>query len=292
MDERNKIIKRVSFWGIFVNFILIVIKFIAGIFSRSNALIADSMHSVEDMLSSILSFIGASIASKKPSLKYSLGYGKAEYIFSLLISIFMIVTSITLLVNLIEGIISKDFIQFSFLSILVCLITIVIKTVLCIYTKIKYKKTHSILIKASYEDHRNDIWITIATLISVIFSYFGVYFIDVILAILIVIWIGKTGVKIFLSAFEILMDKNISKDEELDIKSEILSNEDILSVEKIISKPIGDKYILIIILCINNYNDIDFVEEIINRIKKQIIYKFSNISNVFIEIKKNKCIDI
>lgn len=286
MCDRNKIIKKVSILGILTNLLLIVIKFIAGVFSRSNALIADSMHSVEDMLSSILSFIGASIASKKPSLKYSLGYGKAEYIFSFLISIFMIVTSITLIVNLIEGIILKDFIHFSFLSIIVCLITVVIKLILCIYTKIKYKKTHSILIKASYEDHRNDIGITMVTLIGIIFTYFGITVIDSILAILIAIWIGITGVKIFLSSFEILMDKSISKDEELDIKNEILSNEEILGVEKIVSKPIGDKYILIGILCINNYNDIDFVDEVISRVKKQIIYKFSNISNVFIEVRR------
>lgn len=286
MCDRNKIIKKVSILGILTNLLLIVIKFIAGVFSRSNALIADSMHSVEDMLSSVLSFIGASISSKKPSHKYSFGYGKAEYIFSFLISIFMMVTSITLIVNLIEGIILKDFIHFSFLSIIVCLITVVIKLILCIYTKIQYKKTRSILIKASYEDHRNDIGITIATLIGIIFSYFGISVIDSILAILIAIWIGITGVRIFLSSFEILMDKSISKCEELDIKNEILSNEEILSVEKIVSKPIGDKYILIGILCINNYNDIDFVDEVISRVKKQIIYKFSNISNVFIEVRR------
>lgn len=286
MCDRNKIIKKVSILGILTNLLLIVIKFIAGVFSRSNALIADSMHSVEDMLSSVLSLIGASISSKKPSHKYSFGYGKAEYIFSFLISIFMMVTSITLIVNLIEGIILKDFIHFSFLSIIVCLITVVIKLILCIYTKIQYKKTRSILIRASYEDHRNDIGITIATLIGIIFSYFGISVIDSILAILIAIWIGITGVRIFLSSFEILMDKSISKCEELDIKNEILSNEEILSVEKIVSKPIGDKYILIGILCINNYNDIDFVDEVISRVKKQIIYKFSNISNVFIEVRR------
>lgn len=286
MCDRNKIIKKVSILGILTNLLLIVIKFIAGVFSRSNALIADSMHSVEDMLSSVLSLIGASISSKKPSHKYSFGYGKAEYIFSFLISIFMMVTSITLIVNLIEGIILKDFIHFSFLSIIVCLITVVIKLILCIYTKIQYKKTRSILIRASYEDHRNDIGITIATLIGIIFSYFGISVIDSILAILIAIWIGITGVRIFLSSFEILMDKSITKCEELDIKNEILSNEEILSVEKIVSKPIGDKYILIGILCINNYNDIDFVDEVISRVKKQIIYKFSNISNVFIEVRR------
>lgn len=286
MCDRNKIIKKVSVLGILANLLLIVIKFIAGVFSRSNALIADSIHSVEDMLSSVLSLIGASISSKKPSHKYSFGYGKAEYIFSFLISIFMIVTSITLLVNLVERIILKDLIQFSFLSIIVCLITVVIKLILCIYTKIQYKKTRSILIRASYEDHRNDIGITIATLIGIIFSYFGISVIDSILAILIAIWIGITGVRIFLSSFEILMDKSISKCEELDIKNEILSNEEILSVEKIVSKPIGDKYILIGILCINNYNDIDFVDEVISRVKKQIIYKFSNVSNVFIEVRR------
>lgn len=291
MYDRNKIIKRVSFIGVITNLILMTLKLLGGLFSRSSALIADSLHSAEDMLASILSCVGGIVSSKKANRNYIFGYGKAEYIFSFLISIFMIVTSITLVINSIKAIINKEFVHFSYISIFVCIVTIVIKLTLYIYTNIQYKKTHSILIKASKLDHRNDICITTATLIGIIFSYFGITIIDSILAILISILIGVAGIKVFVSSFQILMDKGISKKEEEKIKEELLKNEEVISVEKIISKPIGNKYILIICLCVNNYNNIEFVEEIVSRLKKKLKSKFCDIEEVFIETKKNKCID-
>ena len=105
------------------------------------------------------------------------------------------------------------------------------------------------------------------------------------------ILIGVAGIKVFISSFQILMDRGISKKEEEEIKEELLKNEEVLEVEKIISKPIGNKYILILSLCINNYNDINFVEESISRLKNKIKSKFCDIEEVFIEIKKNECID-
>ncbi len=287
----NKIIKKVSIIGIIANLLLMVLKLFAGIFSKSSALIADSMHSLEDMLSSLLACIGAMISSKKSSNNYNFGLGKAEYIFSFLISIFMIFTSITLFINSIKGIVIKQVVNFSYILVLVCIVTIIIKLFLFVYVNIKYKQTHSILIKASKIDHRNDIYITIGTLIGLVFSYFGVTFIDSILAIVISIFIGINGVKLFIHSFEILMDKKMDSVEEEQIKDEILNDEDVLSIEKIISKPIGNQYIVIIILCFNNYNDLKRIHENIFRIKQRIKYKFTNIKEIYIETKKNKCID-
>lgn len=291
MYDRNKIIKKVSIMGVIINLILMCLKLIGGLFSRSSALIADSLHSAEDMVTSILSCIGGVISSKRANRNYIFGYGKAEYIFSFLISIFMIGTSITLVINSINSIINKDFIHFSHISIFVCLITIITKLILYVYTNIQYKKTHSVLIKASKLDHRNDICITTATLIGIIFSYFGITIVDNVLAILISILIGIAGIKIFIASFQVLMDRAISKNEEDEIREEVLKNEEVLSVQKIITKPIGNKYILIISLVINNFNDIDFIEETILRLKNNIKNKFCNVEEIFIEIKKNKCID-
>ena len=107
MYDRNKIIKKVSVLGVITNLILMNLKLFGGLFSRSSALIADSLHSAEDMLSSILSCIGGIVSSKKANRNYIFGYGKAEYLFSFLISIFMIVTSITLVINSVDAIINK-----------------------------------------------------------------------------------------------------------------------------------------------------------------------------------------
>ncbi len=284
MNNRSHVINKISILGIIINLFLIIVKYFAGVISGSNALLADSLHSFEDMTASVLSFIGAKISSKKQNDKYCFGYGKSEYIFGLLISVFMIVTSIMLVISSIKNIITKNVVVFSYISLIVCLVTIILKFFMCIYSKIKYKKIKSILIKSCILDSRNDVAISLVTMIGIILSYFRINFVDNIIGILIALWIGYTGIKLFISSFEILMDKNINKEYINKIKNDILKNEEVLKIDKICAKPIGSKYILLIVLVINDSKNLKFTVEVLKRIKKSILYKYNDIKDVFIQI--------
>jgi len=285
MNNRSHVINKISILGIIINLFLIIVKYFAGVISGSNALLADSLHSFEDMTASVLSFIGAKISSKKQNDKYCFGYGKSEYIFGLLISVFMIVTSIMLVISSIKNIITKNVVVFSYISLIVCLVTIILKFFMCIYSKIKYKNIKSILIKSCILDSRNDVAISLVTMIGIILSYFRITFVDNIIGILIALWIGYTGIKLFISSFEILMDKNINKEYINKIKNDILKNEEVLKIDKICAKPIGSKYILLIVLAINDSKNLKFTVEVLKRIKKSILYKYDDIKDVFIQIE-------
>lgn len=285
MNNRSHVINKISILGIIINLFLIIVKYFAGVISGSNALLADSLHSFEDMTASVLSFIGAKISSKKQNDKYCFGYGKSEYIFGLLISVFMIVTSIMLVISSIKNIITKNVVVFSYISLIVCLVTIILKFFMCIYSKIKYKNIKSILIKSCILDSRNDVAISLVTMIGIILSYFRINFVDNIIGILIALWIGYTGIKLFISSFEILMDKNINKEYINKIKNDILKNEEVLKIDKICAKPIGSKYILLIVLVINDSKNLKFTVEVLKRIKKSILYKYNDIKDVFIQIE-------
>ncbi len=285
MNNRSHVINKISILGIIINLFLIIVKCFTGVISGSNALLADSLHSFEDMTASVLSFIGAKISAKKQNDKYCFGYGKSEYIFGLLISVFMIVISIMLVISSIKNIITKNVVVFSYISLVVCLVTIILKFFMCIYSKIKYKKIKSILIKSCILDSRNDVAISFVTMIGIILSYFRITFVDNIIGILIALWIGYTGIKLFISSFEILMDKNINKEYINKIKNDILKNEEVLKIDKICAKPIGNKYILLIVLAINDSKNLKFTVEVLKRIKKSILYKYDDIKDVFIQIE-------
>ena len=80
--NRYKSGKIASILGILGNLFLLIIKCIVGIITNSQAMIADSINSASDIISSILTFIGNKIASKPRDEDHHLGHGKAEYIFN------------------------------------------------------------------------------------------------------------------------------------------------------------------------------------------------------------------
>ena len=240
--DRYKRAKRASILGILGNIFLSIIKGIIGFLSNSQAMIADSFNSFGDVFSSFMTYIGNRISSKEPDEDHNLGHGKAEYIFSFLISIVMFLTSIVIIKNAITTFINKTPSIFNYYLVIVCIITIIIKFSLFLYTNYIYKKDKNILIKANSKDHRNDCFITTLTIISSICGIYGYYIVDIIIGIIISIWIGYTSIKLFIESFDVLMDKSIDDSTKEEVLEIIKRHKEIEKVTHFNSTPVGYKY--------------------------------------------------
>lgn len=122
--DRYKTTQKASVLGIIGNIFLLIIKSIVGIVTKSQAMIADSVNSAGDIFSSLMTFIGNKIASKPRDDDHNLGHGKAEYIFSLILSISMILIAIKLLESSVQALLNPVGYNFSWWLVVVCLVTI------------------------------------------------------------------------------------------------------------------------------------------------------------------------
>ena len=172
--DRYKITKKAGILGILGNLFLLIIKGSIGFISNSQAMIADSANSAGDIFASLMTWIGNRIASEPKDDSHNFGHGKAEYIFSLFISVSMIVVSSKLLYDSSYSLIHGSTMQFSWLLVVVCIVTIVIKLCLYFYTNNLCKKCENILLEANRLDHRNDCIVTTFTLISVLSTLIGI----------------------------------------------------------------------------------------------------------------------
>ena len=209
--------------------------------------------------------------------------GKSEYIFSLLISISMIAISIKLLIDAITSLILKNTIVYSIYLVIVCIITILIKLSLFIYTSKINKKYNNILLKANSKDHFNDCIVTSFTLISILLASIGIHWIDGLVGLGIAIWICYTGIKIFIESYNVLMD--ISIDEKTkDIILDLIHNyKEIKSVDNIYSTPSGYKYIIILTICLDG-NMSTFDSHSLADSLERDIKALDNVSNVIIHV--------
>lgn len=281
---RDSNVKKVSVLGICANIFLLLIKGIIGFVSNSQAMIADSLNSAGDIFASAMSFIGAKVSSKPCDDDHPYGHGKAEYVFSFVISISMIVASIMMIKTSAESIILKSKVKFSWLLLVICLVTIFTKFILFIYTNKKNKETSSILIKASSEDHRNDMFLTIGTLIGIISSYFGLYFLDGIVGILISLWIIFVGIKLLRESYVVLMDTSLDDSTYKDIISFVEDDDRILHVDEVLSKPVGNRHIIILKVSMDGDMSLEKAHNIGGKIKEDLMNKFDFICDVIIHI--------
>jgi cation diffusion facilitator family transporter len=278
MDKKFLETKKAGIYGIIGNIFLLIIKAIIGFISNSQAMIADSMNSAGDIFASLMTFIGNKIASAPVDDDHNLGHGKAEYIFSMFISISMILVSAKLLFDSIIALFVGSKLVFSWFLVAVCIATIITKLILYFYTKKAYKQYKNILLEANMKDHRNDCVVTSFTLISILLTLFGIYWFDSIVGIGISLWICYTGVTIFIESYNVLMDISI----DLKTKDLILhiahAYKEIEGIDAIVSTPVGDKYLIFLTINLDgnmstfeSHNLADSLEKSINELDK--IYK-------------------
>ena len=240
--NRYKSGKIASILGIFGNLFLLIIKCIVGIITNSQAMIADSINSASDIISSILTFVGNKIASKPRDEDHHLGHGKAEYIYSMLISILIILVAITVFKDSIVSLFDPSNYNFSIWYIIVCIVTILVKLGLFLYTNKVAKVHNNLLILANSKDHRNDMVVTFFTLLSGICMCYSISFVDSVVGIGISIFILITGIKIFIASYDVLMDKAMNENTKKEVMDIIKKYKEVKKIQHFNATPVGYLY--------------------------------------------------
>ena len=275
--QRFDSVKIASKLGIVGNLFLLIIKWWVALITKSRAMLADTLNRGGDIISSFMTFIGNKIANIPRDEDHNLGHGKAEYIYSMLISILMILLSFIIFKDSIFEVINKNKYVFSYFLIVVCILTIITKLILYVYTKLVYKKHNNLLIKACYMDHRNDVLLTTLNLFSCILSYYGIYFVDGIVGILISLWIFYTSCKLFKESYDVLMDKSISLETKKEVLNIISKYKDIKMIKHFNSTPVGYKYQISFTIYVDGEFSTFKSHDIANSLEKEIDKKIDDI---------------
>lgn len=287
MNTKFKEIKKAGILGIFGNIFLLLIKSFIGFATKSQAMIADSLNSASDILASLMTFIGNKISSEPKDDTHNFGHGKAEYIFSMFISITMIIVSLKLFVDSILSLINKQYFEFSWILVIVCILTIITKFALYIYTKKLYKKYDNILLKSNCQDHKNDCIITIFTLISILLGLFEIYWVDGVVGIGISIWIFFTGFGIFIESYNVLMDVSLDEDTKKVIMDLVKEHQEIKNCYNLYSTPIGYKYFVVLTIAVDGNMSTYDSHKLANHLEKDI-ESFEKIEKVVVHVHPEK----
>lgn len=269
-NEKYETTKKAGIYGIIGNIILLIIKAIVGFTSKSQAMIADSINSAGDIFASLMTFIGNKIASEPQDDDHNFGHGKAEYIFSMFIGISMVVVSAKLLYDSVVTLITGSELQFSWFLLLVCVITIVMKLCLYLYTRHAYKKCKNILLEANMQDHRNDCIVTTFTLLSALLTLCNIYWFDSVVGIGISIWICYTGINIFMESYNVLMDISVDEKTKDLIFDLARAYSEIKSVESLTSSPVGAKYMIFLTICVDGNMSTFASHELADSLEKNV----------------------
>jgi len=171
---RDKKIIQTSALNVIVNVVIALIKIVIGLVASSIAIVSEGIHNFADAANSLLTIVGAKLATKHPDKKHPFGYGRIEYLTSLVVGLLVIYSGLEILKDSIKLISNPEDMNVSYLSLIIICVTAVVKFILGNYTiKVGEGVDASSLIAVGQEC-RNDSYASIITLLStLIFLIFG-----------------------------------------------------------------------------------------------------------------------
>ena len=275
--KRYREVKIASILGIVGNIFLLFLKGIIGFLSNSQAMIADSFNSFGDVFSSLMTYVGNKISSKEADKDHHLGHGKAEYIYSFLISIIMLITSYSVIKGAIVTFFRHEEIQFSYWLLFASVITIIVKLSLYLYTRELSRKVKNILLVANSKDHRNDCLLTTLTLISSICGLYGYYYVDIIVGIIISLWIAYTACQLFVESYDVLMDKAMNEDTQNKVYELIGKHKEVVRINHFNATPVGYRYQISFTIFVDGNLTTFESHEIANSLEREIEEKIPEV---------------
>lgn len=174
-SKRGKVIIRASIIGIVANVFLAGFKALIGIISSSISIVLDAVNNLSDALSSVITIIGTKLAGREADKKHPFGYGRIEYLSSLVISGIVLYAGVTSLVESIKNIINPKEPDYSVVSLVIVGLAVFVKIGLGLFVKTTGEKVNSDSLINSGKDALLDSVISSATLVAaLIFTFSGV----------------------------------------------------------------------------------------------------------------------
>ena len=274
-DNREKVVIKTSIISILANIVLAGFKAFIGLLANSIAIISDAINNLSDAISSIITIIGTKLAGKAPDKKHPYGYGRIEYMTSLIVSAIVLYAGITSLVESIKKIIHPETADYSTITLIILVAGIIVKFILGLYVKKKGKNVNSDSLVASGTDAFNDGILSISVLAStIIYMIFNIS-LEAYVGVLLSIFIIKSGLELIKESVDNMLGVRIESDLAKSIKKEITKEKEVQGAYDLILNDYGpDKYLGSVHIEVDDTLTVADIDRISRNITKNVAEKY------------------
>ena len=229
VDEasREKTIVKTSVIGILANVFLAAFKAFVGFTSNSIAIVMDAVNNLSDAASSVITIVGTKLAGKEADRKHPFGYGRIEYISAMGISFLVLYAGITAFIESVKKIIHPETPDYSFASIAIVTVAVLVKIILGRYVKAVGERVNSDSLINSGEDATLDSVISASTLVAALLYLFFSISLEAWLGAMIAVVIIKSGIEMLSDTLSKILGERADAALAVEIKKTITGYPDV-----------------------------------------------------------------
>src|SRR5260221_1202171 len=276
-----------TYFSIAGNTALAIIKWFAGYFGNSYALIADAIESTSDIFSSLLVLVGLKYASRPADKNHPYGHGRAEPLITFLVVAFLVTSAAIIAYESIKNISTPHDLPKSYTLIVLGAIIICKEVSFQVVVK-KSNQTNSASLKADAWHHRSDAITSIAAFIGIsvaLISGKGYESADDWAAVFASSIILYNSYLIFRRALGEIMDENLYGELIEKIRAVSLKVDGVIGTEKCFIRKAGMTYHVDLHATVDATISVRAGHEIAHKLKDKLKLEMPELENVLIHIE-------
>ena len=238
-NSRHSVIKQVTYVGILVNILLSAAQIISGFFAHSQALIADGIHTLADLLSDFVVLFAAQHAAKAADEDHPYGHGRFETLTSIFLGIILVAVALGIGYRGIQSMAIASPASIEPYALAFAILAIISKEFLYRYTLNAARKIKSTLLESNAMHHRSDVFSSIVVVAGVAAQLSGITHMDALAAIIVAIMISLMGLHLIKKSFNELIDTSLDQELVDKVKQHILNTGGVTAVHSLRSRSMG-----------------------------------------------------
>lgn len=290
MDNYNLGVK-VSFITIAINVILSAFKIIAGIMGKSNAMLADGVHTLSDVLTTIVVIFGLKVSSKEADKEHPYGHEKYEPIFAKLLSIMLFLTGLYIGYGSIKVLISGNIKTPGVIALVAAIVSIAVKEGMYWYTVKAAKKIKSLSLEADAWHHRSDAFSSVGTFAGILGARMGLKILDPIAGVVVSIFVIKVGIELYIRATKELVDESADDETEGKIIDIAYSVAGVDSVKSLKTRIFGNKLYVDMEITVDGSINVEQGHNIAEEVHDKIEEKIKEVKHCMVHVEPTKTQD-
>ena len=243
-ENFEQVAMKVSTISIVANFILTVLKLLAGVIAHSDAMISDAIHSASDVFSTIVVIIGIKISRKESDKDHPYGHERLECVAAIVLATILAATGLGIGYSAVTKILAGNYENLAvpgILALVAAIVSIIVKEAMYQYTKVYARKIDSSALMADAWHHRSDALSSVGALIGIAGARMGFPILDPVASAVICIFIEKAAYDIFMDAVDKMVDKACDEETETALRECAAGQEGVLGIDLLHTRVFGNK---------------------------------------------------
>ena len=240
-SQRYQDTKKSTWVSVWVNLVLTVLQIVVGYFGRSQALMADGLHSLSDLIADFLVLFANQKSHRSADVTHPYGHARIETAATFLLGVMLVALGLGLLWN--AGIKLQDPSAMKAVhaaTFYIALLTLVSKELLFRYMMAIAKRLRSQMLVANAWHARSDAASSFVVLIGIGGNLLGLYFLDLIAALLVAFMIARMGWKMAFQALSELIDTALDEEAVNEIRATIKATPGVRGLHELRTRKMGD----------------------------------------------------